>query len=195
MESTLFQPKKYVLTGGPGDGKTTLIKTLKKMGYKTIPEAATCIIKSALNKGLPNPTHGGHVSEFQEAVAKKQWKVESKIKTDEIIFLDRGIIDGLAYCEKHKVPTPPPSLIEKPRLVNYTKVFVLDFIKEEYQKDSIRVENLKEAMIIHDLIVKHYTLLGYSPISVPPFQISETGEKLSKKESIAKRIEFILKHI
>ena len=35
----------FVITGGPGVGKTTLLNALSTNGYKTIPEAARTIIR------------------------------------------------------------------------------------------------------------------------------------------------------
>lgn len=35
----------YVITGGPGVGKTTLIERLKQAGYSTVEEQARKIIK------------------------------------------------------------------------------------------------------------------------------------------------------
>jgi len=187
--------KKYVLTGGPGNGKTTIIQTLQSRGFKTLPEVATTIIEDAIKQGLPNPTHGNDICGFQEAVAKKQVELESMLNKKDLVFLDRGIIDGLAYCDHHQLISLPPTLQEKTSSTNYTAVFVLDFVEDSYQTDSVRIENLKEALIIHELIIKHYRNLGYSPIFVPAFQCDENGKKLSTLESTAKRAEFILKHI
>lgn len=42
--------EKYVLTGGPGTGKTTLLKELAKRGYQTVPEAARLVIQEEQRK-------------------------------------------------------------------------------------------------------------------------------------------------
>lgn len=47
--------KRYIITGGPGVGKTTLIKYLEEQGEAVIHEAATDIIKSEIDKGIEEP--------------------------------------------------------------------------------------------------------------------------------------------
>ena len=47
--------KKYILTGGPGTGKSTLILALEQEGYATVPEAAEAYIKYRQAMGKPDP--------------------------------------------------------------------------------------------------------------------------------------------
>jgi predicted ATPase len=85
--------KKYVITGGPGIGKTTIIELLAMKGYKIVPEAARMIIeeeKLVESDAVP----WKNLQLFQEKVAARQLELESVVKGD-VIFLDRGIIDGL----------------------------------------------------------------------------------------------------
>ena len=41
----------YVITGGPGTGKTSLIEELKTVGYQTVKEVARDIIKEQQLQG------------------------------------------------------------------------------------------------------------------------------------------------
>ena len=43
----------YVLTGGPGSGKTTLIEALRSAGFTTTTEAGRAIIRDQLEIGDP----------------------------------------------------------------------------------------------------------------------------------------------
>ena len=43
----------FVLTGGPGAGKTTLIEALRDAGFATAPEAGRAIIRDQLAIGGP----------------------------------------------------------------------------------------------------------------------------------------------
>ena len=45
--------KRFVVTGGPGGGKTTLLDALAARGHRVAPEAARRIIKKRLAAGLP----------------------------------------------------------------------------------------------------------------------------------------------
>lgn len=43
--------KWYVITGAPSSGKTTLINSLAKIGYHTVPEAARTLIDREMKEG------------------------------------------------------------------------------------------------------------------------------------------------
>ena len=49
-----YYANKFVITGGPGFGKTSLLKELEKKGYKVFHEAARAIIEE--QEKLDNPT-------------------------------------------------------------------------------------------------------------------------------------------
>lgn len=52
----MTEPKLYVITGGPGVGKTTLLDALKNKGLVVVPEDARRIIKEQMQangEGLP----------------------------------------------------------------------------------------------------------------------------------------------
>mgnify|MGYP001996746728 CR=1 FL=1 len=55
--------KRFVVTGGPGGGKTTLLDALAARGHRVAPEAARRIIKKRLAAGLsPRPSPAPPVS-------------------------------------------------------------------------------------------------------------------------------------
>lgn len=96
---------KFVLTGGPGGGKTTGIPTLKKFfenkGFKvfTIPEAATIVVSQL---GL-NPTDLS-LYDFQNAIIETGFYLEDVVlklanlfEQDVIILYDRALLDNKAY--------------------------------------------------------------------------------------------------
>ena len=157
--------KKYVLTGGPGIGKTTVIEILASMGYKVIPEAARMVIEEEQIKNseiLP----WKNLSKFQEIVAMRQLQAEEKIQSNvgQSVFLDRGIIDGYGYCLRGGV-TPPTSITDNAKN-RYEKIFVLDPL-ELYEKDNVRFEDKEEAQKSHLNIIEAYKNFGYEPIFVP----------------------------
>jgi predicted ATPase len=47
--------KRFILTGTPGSGKTSVILALKKLGYVVIPESATDVIAESQAKGDMRP--------------------------------------------------------------------------------------------------------------------------------------------
>src|SRR5262245_17042913 len=47
--------KRYILTGTPGSGKTSLLHALKSRGYSVVEEAATDVIALEHRRGHPEP--------------------------------------------------------------------------------------------------------------------------------------------
>lgn len=177
--------KKYVITAGPGHGKTTIIELLASKGYAVGYEAARLIIeKEQLKKNgcLPSTDLAG----FQELVVKRQLELEDTATRMEHahlvsgeVFFDRGIIDGYGYCKLGKVPAP--AIIEEQGRGRYDKVFILDALPG-YQNDAVRAESRQTALDIHDAIEQSYREFGYDLIKVPALPPEE-------------RVEFILRHV
>ena len=154
--------KKYVITGGPGTGKTTLVELLSSRGYSTVVEASRLLIeeKRKIDKDfspLDNPQL------FQKEVIDYQSKLESEA-TGETVFFDRSIVDNYGYSLFYKMPIP--EILEKSGRNRYDAVFLLDPLPS-YAKDSSRIEDEKTALAIHRAIEEGYKRLGYDVIKVP----------------------------
>lgn len=161
---------KYVITGGPCTGKTTMLEALKNEGYSIIPEAARKIISE--EKLVPWVCRKG----FQKRIIEVQLDLESRINGG-LTFLDRGLPDNIAYFRVDGVPVDQELIdICKGR---YDKIFLLEPLKM-YVNDYARKEN-KEIMIkIHSEIEKIYRELNYKIISVPVLQINERKKFIIK---------------
>lgn len=187
--STKPKLRKYVLTGGVSVGKTTVVDLLSKLGYATFPEFSRAIINRELKKEdgiLPwnNP------AVFQNMYAEEQVKEENEIEKyltqaridgqfSKTIFMDRCIIDGIAFCQHANVPIPKEIDEHAQKLRNegtdYDLVFILEPL-EQYHFDEGRVLKPEESLAIQGLIEKSYKDYGYSLISVP-FMSSEERVK------------------
>jgi predicted ATPase len=184
---------KYVLTGGPGVGKTSLLKKLHERGFYVIPEVATTIIEQTLKQGLPNPAHGANVAAFQDQIWATQLNLESELPENEVAFLDRGLLDNLAYYELHGI-TPPPDLCVAAQAINYKTVFLLDF-PATFQATAVRRESLQLAHRLHAIITAKYQAFGYSIINIPAFSHNASGNTMSVHESIAMRADFVCSYM
>jgi predicted ATPase len=154
--------EKYVITGGPGIGKTTVIEILASMDYEIVPESARIVIEEekAKNSGI---LPWIDLARFQEKVLEKQLESEEKINRLPA-FLDRGIVDGHGYCKNGEIETP--SKIFELGKNRYEKIFILEPLSN-YQNDSARLENLEEAQKVHESIVEAYKEFEYEIIFVP----------------------------
>jgi predicted ATPase len=170
-------PCKYVLTGAPCTGKTTLLNFFASKGYQSVQEASTIIMKEEKEKGNPRPWDD--LVYFQTRLLNKQLDLESKLDLLPCAFVDRGIVDGIAYCKLFK-SSPPPILIEKIKQNRYAGIFLLDFLPF-YAINSVRFESYKVARKIQMLLKEAYESAGYQVIDVPVFEIGIRAEFVLSK--------------
>src|SRR5690606_41539226 len=91
----------YIITGGPGVGKTTLINELNNYGYQTVQECARKIIKGQIktkSEGLPWKNKGLYSKLMFEASLESYDTINAGIRSD-FIFFDRGILDSICHME------------------------------------------------------------------------------------------------
>lgn len=175
--------KKIILfIGGPGSGKTTLINGLAKKGYICYPEISREVTLEAKKNGidqlfLENPLL------FSELLLKGRIKqYESALnENDEVVFIDRGIPDVLAYM--HYIgDTYPASFDEASRKYIYHKIFILPPWEEIYVSDNERYETYEQAISIHQHLIDTYESYGYQLHEVP-------------KATLDERMEYVLKNL
>lgn len=169
--------KIYVITGGPGVGKSTLIDLLREKGYTVVTESAREVIEEEQERGsaiLP----WENLEAFQEKVAERQIRKEDSVAVDEF-FVDRGIIDNDAYARSGNVRIPES--VKKFSKHRYKKVFFLEPLPD-YVNDNQRKESKEDAAKLHKAIRRAYERYGYRIIDVPFMEPK-------------KRVEFILKKV
>ena len=169
----------YVITGGPGSGKTTIVNLLKERGYITTFEHARHYLDTQRLKGKTIEDVRKQQREFQLGVLDMQIEQESQISPDVLVFLDRAIPDALAYYRFFNLPEDE-KLTEALRTVSYKKVFILDCLP--LVNDYARTEDEIAQKKIHALLVEVYESLGFPIVHVPVLPPEE-------------RVDFILKNL
>lgn len=171
-----------VIIGGPGTGKTTIIEGLLAKGFCCYPEISREVTLEAKNQGieqlfLENPLL---FSELLLEGRKKQFHNAQK-EPHNIVFLDRGIPDVLAYM--HYIGDSYPAFFDQAcRDHIYTKIFLLPPWEEIYISDNERYENFEQAKLIYNHLTETYQKYGYDLIEVP-------------KGTVEDRISFILNQL
>jgi predicted ATPase len=166
----------YVLTGGPGSGKTTLLEELEKRRHLIVKEAAKDVILKEQEKGIKEPWQR---PDFQEKIVDLQLKRENDLpRGNAVVFLDRGIPDGLAYC-RFRNQKVPRNLYLAMKICDYEKIFLLERLPD-YEKTGFRAEEEEDAKKISELIKQVYEQLGYEVIVVPPLALKERADFVIK---------------
>lgn len=162
-----------VITGGPGTGKTTIIDGLIEQGYSCFPEISRQITLEAKKQGIEQLFLEKPLlfSELLLEGRKKQFNSAIQDQA-EIVFLDRGIPDILAYM--HYIGDSYPAFFDHAcKEHDYTKIFVLPPWKEIYISDEARYENYEQAKLIFDHLKETYQNYGYELIEVPKGTLEE----------------------
>lgn len=167
----------YIITGGPGFGKTKLIEALKNEGYMCSNEfARDLILEQQQINGNILPWKQPRL--FQQEILNKRIAFFESVKDGEIAFADRAIPDQLAFA-RYKGFGSPPVLEAAARQYRYAPlVFVTPPWAEIYTTDTIRTETFEEAKKLHEIIVETYKNLNYQIIELPLVPISERKQHI-----------------
>ncbi len=171
--------KKYIITGSPGTGKTTLIKALKKKGFSTISEISRkVIIAQQHEKGNAYPW--GDIETYASLVYYKTKKILRE--QPESIFMDRSLVDTMAYLtfSNKKIPK---ELLEFPYQKYYHKtVFFAPSWEEIYEIDAQRPQQFIALNGLQEILWSTYEKLGFTCVLLP-------------KADVLSRIDFVLDKI
>lgn len=162
--SSVIAPPWYAISGGPSSGKTTTVELLRSQGHRVSPEVARSIITEQMALGRTLVEIRADGENFQRMILERQIEFEAGFATDEVVFLDRGIPDGLGY-ERFLNLEPYEPITVASRNARYRRVFVLDNL--HLHDDGSRIEDEDEQQGIHDHIVAVYTELGHDVVTVP----------------------------
>ena len=168
----MIEKQIYVITGGPGFGKTSLIEELRQAGYHCSGEFASDLILSQQESGgdiLP----WKNAKLFQQNILEKRIAFFDSVPNGSIAFADRGIPDQLAFA-RYRGFRAPEVLVECAEKYRYApQVFVTPPWPEIFTNDAIRTETFEEALRIHEFIVKTYLDLNYQIIELPLLPVKQ----------------------
>ncbi len=162
----------YVITGGPGFGKSTLINYLEQLGYSVGHEVAREIIREQRSKG-GNVLPDKDICSFQQEVLKRRLAFYNSVEKDEVVFSDRAIPDQIAFARYRGFDTPD-ILIDNAWKVRYNEmVFITPPWQEIYKNDMVRSESFEKACELHQIIFNVYREFDYLPVEIPCLGIKQ----------------------
>ena len=174
-----IQTNWYVITGGPGCGKTTMVNLLRERGYNTTIEHARHFLYTQRIKGRTVEEVRKNQLAFQLGVLNMQIEQEASLSPEQIVFLDRALPDSLAYYRYLNLE-PDKRLLKALEKAYYKKIFILDLLP--LVNDYARRENEAAQKKIHELIAEVYTSLSFPIVNVPALPPED-------------RADFILNHL
>jgi predicted ATPase len=174
--------KRYIITGTPGSGKTSIVRWLELDGYHVVEEAATDIIALRQAQGIAEPhTHPSFIDDITNLQRQRQMQASEVSST--IQFYDRSPICTYALSTWLEYPISIVLSNEMERMkeekIYERQVFFIENLGfcEPTQarrisfEDSLRFEKLHE---------ETYRSFGYEIVRIVPQKLSDRVEQIKR---------------
>jgi predicted ATPase len=182
------QIKRFILTGTPGSGKTSVLMEIEKSGYVVVPESATDVIALEQAKGIEKPWEE---PEFVDQITYMQKKRQMNA-TGDLQFFDRSPFCSLALDkylshQKNIQFTPSPILLDEMERclkdgIYQKKVFFFENLGFIEHTDARKI-SYEDALVFEQIHFDVYKKFGFDIMMVP------------KGLSVIQRCNFILERI
>ena len=163
----------FVVTGGPGSGKSTLIAALAGHGTRSMPEAGRAISQDQV-------AIGGEALPWSDRRAFAElmlsWEIRSyraALRIDGPVIFDRGVPDVAAYLRLSELPVPAYLERAAQTFRYHRRVFVAPPWREIFAQDAERKQSFEEAQATCEAVTGTYSALGYELIPLPVGSVEE----------------------
>lgn len=177
------RPNFFVISGGPGSGKTSIIERLAQRGFLIVRESGRDILRQQHAIGGTSVHRVDPVAFRELMLARGIDDFERASEETEVpVFFDRGVTELVGYCRLIGVPVPD-HVRKAAEIYRYDRtVFITPPWPEIYANDPLRQQDEDEAVRTYAFAVEAYKEAGYVPVEVP-------------KASVTERVKFILARV
>lgn len=157
----------FVVTGGPGSGKSSLVEAMACYGYKRAPEAGRGVIKDQVAiQGQALPWQDCQL--FSELMLS--WDMRSYHMAEEgegTYIFDRGVPDVLGYLRLCGLPVPD-HMRKAADIFRYNRVvFIAPPWPQIFRQDTERKQDFDESVRTYHSLSETYEAQGYKLIEIP----------------------------
>lgn len=173
--------KRFILTGAPGSGKTSILRVLQRQGYPVVAEAATDVIASEQATGIAEPWRDPQfISKITELQGHRQQQAVAPGAPPQIF--DRSPVCTLALARYlgHPVPAGLSAEIERiarHQVYDHRVFFVrpLGFC----EPTAARRISYQDSLVFERVHEREYARLGFELVDVPAGEVADRAATVS----------------
>lgn len=172
----------YIITGGPGVGKTTLLTELENRGYPVVPEVARQLIKEQQKvngEALPWKNKELYKEIMFDRSVESYAHTEKNRNDDQLVFFDRSFLDTICYAQLIDTAISEAMEMYAENWKYNALVFILPPWQKIYKTDHQRQQDWDEVLLTHTKMKETYKSYGYQIVEVP-------------KVDVKSRVDFVL---
>ena len=182
--------RRYILTGTPGSGETSILYALRSKGYGVVEEAATDVIANEQRWGNLEP----HLRpNFIDAIVRlqKQRQLEAARALFDLQWFDRSPVCTLALS-RYLGYRPSAALLEELGRIERERIYEKQVFFIEHlgfcQPTEARRITFEEALVVERIHEETYLSLGYELIKIAPAALAERVQHILEwtRETIEK---------
>jgi len=179
---SLHNPNLFVVSGGPGSGKTTVLLELAEFGFGHAPEVARKIIREQVEAGGAALPWGDQEAYVNLMLLRSIDSFLAHTPAHGLMFSDRGIPDTLCYSRLIGLQETRYIEMACERYRYARRVFLAPPWKEIYETDTERKQDFAEAERTYREMAEVYRKCGYESTELP-------------RATPAERAQFILREL